>query len=94
VEKQNFGATKQEKLKAFERLLDIMNDLRAGCPWDKEQTLESLRHLTLEEVYELSDAILDKNMDEIREELGDLMMHLMFYAKIGEEKQVFDMRDG
>ena len=93
VEKQNFGAAKQEKLKAFERLLDIMDDLRAGCPWDKEQTLESLRHLTLEEVYELSDAILDKNMDEIREELGDLMMHLLFYAKIGEEKQAFDVRD-
>ena len=60
VEKQNFGATRQEKLKAFERLLNIMDDLRAGCPWDKEQTLEGLRHLTLEEVYELSDAILDK----------------------------------
>ncbi len=89
----NFGATKQEKLKAFEHLLNIMDDLRAGCPWDKKQTLESLRHLTLEEVYELSDAILDKNMNEIREELGDLMMHLVFYVKIGEEKQAFDMRD-
>ncbi len=93
MKKLNFGATKQEKLKAFGRLLDIMDDLRAGCPWDKEQTLESLRHLTLEEVYELSDAILDKNIDEIREELGDLMMHLLFYAKIGEEKQAFDIRD-
>ncbi len=93
MEKQKFGATKQEKLKAFERLLDIMDDLRAGCPWDKEQTLESLRHLTMEEAYELSDAVLDKNMDEIREELGDLMMHLLFYAKIGEEKQSFDIRD-
>jgi len=93
VENKKFGATKQEKLKAFERLLDIMDDLREGCPWDKKQTLESLRHLTLEEVYELSDAILDKNMDEIREELGDLMMHLVFYAKIGEEKKAFDVRD-
>ncbi|VAW26173.1 Nucleoside triphosphate pyrophosphohydrolase MazG [hydrothermal vent metagenome] len=93
VEKQNFGTAKQKKLKAFERLLDIMDDLRAGCPWDKEQTLESLRHLTVEEVYELSDAILDKNMDEIREELGDLMMHLLFYAKIGEEKKAFDVWD-
>jgi len=93
VKNKNFGATKQEKLKAFERLLNIMDDLRAGCPWDKEQTLESLRHLTLEEVYELSDAILDKNMDEIREELGDLMMHLVFYAKIGEEKKAFDVCD-
>ncbi len=74
-------------------MLGIMDDLREGCPWDKKQTLESLRHLTLEEVYELSDAILDKNMQEIREELGDLMMHLMFYAKIGEEKRAFDMRD-
>ncbi len=70
-----------------------MDDLRKGCPWDKKQTLESLRHLTLEETYELSDAILDKNLDEIREELGDLMMHLVFYAKIGEEKKAFDIRD-
>ena len=93
MENKKFGATKQEKLKAFERLLDIMDDLREGCPWDKKQTLESLRHLTLEEVYELSDAILDENMDEIREELGDLMMHLVFYAKIGEEKKAFDVRD-
>jgi len=93
VEKKNFGAAKQEKLNAFERLLNIMDDLRAECPWDKKQTLKSLRHLTLEETYELSDAILDNNLDEIREELGDLMMHLVFYAKIGEEKQAFDVRD-
>jgi len=93
VKKKTFGASRQEKLEAFGRLLDIMNDLRENCPWDKKQTPESLRHLTLEEVYELSDAILDKNMDEIREELGDLMMHLVFYAKIGEEKQAFDVYD-
>ena len=93
MKKKTFGVSRQEKLEAFGRLLDIMDDLRENCPWDKKQTPESLRHLTLEEVYELSDAILDKNMDEIREELGDLMMHLIFYAKIGEEKQAFDVCD-
>ena len=81
------------KLEAFERLLNIMDDLRAGCPWDKEQTLESLRHLTIEEVYELSDAILDKDMDGIKKELGDLMLHLVFYAKIGSESEDFDIED-
>lgn len=80
-------------MEAFGRLLDIMDDLREGCPWDKKQTIESLRYLTLEEVYELSDAILDKDMKGIREELGDLMMHLVFYAKIGEEKKAFDVYD-
>ena len=83
----------QEKLRAFERLLNIMDDLRAECPWDKEQTLESLRHLTIEEVYELSDAILENNLDEIKKELGDLMLHIVFYAKIGSEKGTFDMKD-
>jgi len=83
----------QEKLKSFERLLNIMEDLRAGCPWDKEQTLESLRHLTIEEVYELSDAILENDLDEIKKELGDLMLHLVFYAKIGSEKGAFDIKD-
>jgi len=83
----------QKKIKAFERLLNIMDDLRTGCPWDKEQTLESLRYLTIEEVYELSDAILDKNMDEIKKELGDLMLHMVFYAKIGSETNDFDMAD-
>ena len=82
-----------EKLKAFERLLKIMDDLRAGCPWDKEQTLESLRHLTIEEVYELSDAILEGNKAEIKKELGDLMLHLVFYAKIGSETNDFDIAD-
>ena len=93
VKKQKPVATREEKLQAFGRLLDIMDDLRDKCPWDSKQTIDSLRYLTLEEAYELSDAILDKNMDEIREELGDLMMHLVFYAKIGEEKQAFDVRD-
>lgn len=83
----------EEKLKAFERLLNIMEDLRAGCPWDKEQTLESLRYLTIEEVYELSDAILDRDMQEIKKELGDLMLHMVFYAKIGSETNDFDMAD-
>lgn len=83
----------QEKLKAFERLLTIMDELRAGCPWDKKQTLESLRYLTIEEVYELSDAILDKDMTEIKKELGDLMLHMVFYAKLGSETNDFDMAD-
>jgi len=83
----------QEKLKAFERLLNIMEDLRAACPWDKEQTLESLRYLTIEEVYELSDAILDRDMQEVKKELGDLMLHMVFYAKIGSETNDFDMAD-
>ncbi len=71
----------KEKLEAFERLLKIMDELRAGCPWDKAQTLESLRHLTIEETYELSDAILDNDLEEIRKELGDLMLHLVFLCK-------------
>lgn len=83
----------QEKLRAFERLLKIMDDLRTGCPWDKEQTLESLRHLTIEEVYELSDAILENKLDEVKKELGDLMLHIVFYAKIGSEKNAFDIKD-
>lgn len=83
----------QRKIKAFERLLTIMDDLRTGCPWDKKQTLESLRYLTIEEVYELSDAILENNMEEIKKELGDLMMHMVFYAKIGSEKNAFDIVD-
>ena len=82
----------KEKLEAFERLLKIMDELRAGCPWDKAQTLESLRHLTIEETYELSDAILDNDLEEIRKELGDLMLHLVFYAKIGEEQGAFDIK--
>jgi len=78
---------------AFERLLQIMDDLRNKCPWDKKQTLETLRHLTIEETYELSDAILDGDMAEIRKELGDLMLHLVFYAKIGSETNDFNITD-
>ena len=85
--------SKQEKLAAFERLLDIMDELRAKCPWDKKQTFESLRHLTIEETYELGDAILNSNLSEIKKELGDLLLHIVFYAKLGSEKQVFDIAD-
>lgn len=82
-----------EKLDAFGRLLTIMDELRAGCPWDRVQTLESLRHLTIEETYELSDAILNNDLQEIKKELGDLMLHLVFYAKIGSEQGAFDIKD-
>ncbi len=85
--------SKAEKLEAFSRLLDIMDDLREKCPWDKKQTLQSLRHLTLEEVYELSDALLDEDLPEIKKELGDVLLHLVFYAKIGSEKGSFDIAD-
>ncbi len=82
-----------KRLQAFQQLLDIMDDLRAKCPWDKKQTFESLRHLTIEETYELADAILENNMDDIRGELGDLMLHIVFYAKIGSEHHAFDIGD-
>ena len=82
-----------QRLEAFQRLLDIMDELRAKCPWDKKQTFESLRYLTIEETYELSDAILKKDIDEIKKELGDLMLHLVFYAKIGSEQNAFDIKD-
>ncbi len=85
--------TKQQKLEAFSQLLDIMDDLREKCPWDKKQDLQSLRHLTLEEVYELSDALLEENLQEIKKELGDVLLHLVFYAKIGSEKKSFDIAD-
>lgn len=85
--------TKQEKLEAFSRLLDIMDDLREKCPWDQKQTLQSLRHLTLEETYELSDAILQEDLQEIKKELGDVLLHLVFYSKIGSEKGSFDIAD-
>jgi len=83
----------QKKLEAFERLLNIMDDLRSGCPWDKEQTFESLRHLTIEEVYELSDAILSNDLDAVSGELGDLMLHIVFYSKLGSETDSFDIKD-
>ncbi len=85
--------TKQEKLQAIERLLDIMDDLRAGCPWDKKQTYDTLRHLTIEEVYELADAIIEKDEEEIKKELGDLLLHIVFYAKIGSENGSYDIAD-
>ncbi|MFM9944309.1 MAG: nucleoside triphosphate pyrophosphohydrolase [Bacteroidia bacterium] len=81
------------RLLAFERLLNIMDDLREKCPWDKKQTFESLRHLTIEETYELSDAILKNDLPEIKKELGDLMLHMVFYAKIGSETMDFDITD-
>lgn len=83
----------EEKLKAFEKLLVIMDELRNSCPWDKEQTFESLRHLTIEEVYELSDAILNKDMEAVKGELGDLMLHIIFYATLGSEINSFDIKD-
>ncbi len=83
----------QNKLDAFARLLKIMDELREQCPWDRKQTLESLRNLTIEETYELADAILDNDLKGIKEELGDIMLHMVFYAKIGDEKGSFDIAD-
>ena len=84
---------KANQLKSFERLLVIMDELREQCPWDKKQTLQTLRHLTIEEVYELGDAILDNDLEEIKNELGDVLLHIVFYSKIGSEKNVFDIAD-
>jgi XTP/dITP diphosphohydrolase len=83
----------QDKLKAFERLLIIMDELREQCPWDRKQTMDSLRHLTIEETYELTDAIMDKDMDEIKKEIGDIMLHMVFYSKIASETDDFDIAD-
>lgn len=83
----------QVKKAAFERLLNIMDDLRADCPWDKKQTMESLRHLSIEEMYELSDAILEGDKEEIKKELGDILLHIVFYSKIGSETNDFDIAD-
>lgn len=85
--------TRQQQLQAFERLLNVMDDLRAQCPWDKKQTMESLRHLTIEETYELGDAILNNDLNEVKKELGDVLLHIVFYAKIGSETQDFDIAD-
>jgi len=82
-----------DKLKAFEELLTIMDNLRANCPWDKKQTIDSLRYLTIEETYELSDAIIEKDLDEVRKELGDLMLHIVFYSKIASEQGAFNIKD-
>ena len=85
--------TVEQKKEAFERLLTIMDELREKCPWDMKQTLESLRHLSIEEVYELGDAILDGNMEEVKKELGDLFLHLVFYSRIASETEAFDVAD-
>ncbi|HWS59613.1 MAG TPA: nucleoside triphosphate pyrophosphohydrolase [Flavobacterium sp.] len=85
--------SKQNQLQAFGRLLNIMDDLREKCPWDMKQTIQSLRHLTIEETYELGDAILDNDLNEVKKELGDLLLHIVFYAKIGSETNDFDMAD-
>jgi XTP/dITP diphosphohydrolase len=85
--------SRAQQLQAFERLLDIMDDLREKCPWDRKQTFETLRHLTIEETYELGDAILDNNLEEIKKELGDLLLHIVFYSKIASEQKAFDMAD-
>lgn len=85
--------SRKDQLQAFDRLLTIMDELREQCPWDRKQTLESLRHLTIEEVYELGDAILDGDMQEIKKELGDILLHLVFYARIGSETNDFDIAD-
>lgn len=81
------------KLKAFSRLLRIMDELREQCPWDRKQTLQSLRHLTIEETYELADAILEEDLEELKGEIGDIMLHMVFYAKIASEQKAFDIED-
>jgi XTP/dITP diphosphohydrolase len=95
---QDLSESRQQQLMAFDRLLTIMDELREQCPWDRKQTMESLRHLTIEETYELSDAIIENDLPEIKKELGDVMLHLVFYAKIGSEKRAdngfqFDIED-
>ena len=85
--------SRESQLQAFDRLLTIMDELRAQCPWDKKQTMQSLRHLTIEETYELGDAILDNDLEEIKKELGDVLLHIVFYAKIGSETDDFDIAD-
>lgn len=86
-------ARRQEKLAAFDRLLTVMDQLRNLCPWDKKQTIESIRHLTIEETFELSDAIMEGDMEEIKKELGDIMLHMAFYSRIASEKNAFDIAD-
>jgi len=85
--------SRKSQLKAFDRLLTIMDELREQCPWDKKQTMETLRHLTIEETYELGDAILDNDLQEVKKELGDVLLHIVFYAKIGSETNDFDIAD-
>jgi XTP/dITP diphosphohydrolase len=85
--------TRKAQLESFDRLLTIMDELREQCPWDKKQTMQSLRHLTIEETYELGDAILENDMGEVKKELGDLLLHIVFYARIGSETKDFDVAD-
>ncbi|TDT47515.1 XTP/dITP diphosphohydrolase [Maribacter spongiicola] len=85
--------SRKEQLEALDRLLTIMDELREQCPWDKKQTMQSLRHLTIEETYELGDAILDNDLDEVKMELGDVLLHIIFYSKIGSETNDFDIAD-
>ena len=85
--------SRKNQLKAINRLLTIMDELREQCPWDRKQTIQSLRHLTIEETYELGDAILDNDLQEVKKELGDLLLHIVFYAKIGSETKDFDIAD-
>lgn len=92
-EPSNFVLIMKEKLQAFERLLNIMDELREKCPWDKKQTIESLRHLTIEETYELADAIIDNSMNDIKKELGDVLLHIIFYARIASETNAFNIAD-
>lgn len=84
---------RKEQLMAFNRLLTIMDELREQCPWDKKQTIDSLRHLTIEETYELSDAIIEGDLPEIKKEIGDIMLHMVFYSKIASETNTFDIAD-
>jgi len=84
-------SSKKTQLESFDKLLTIMDELREKCPWDRKQTIESLRHLTIEETFELSDAILEGDMEEIKKELGDILLHIVFYARIGSEKKAFDI---
>ncbi|MDH5367282.1 MAG: nucleoside triphosphate pyrophosphohydrolase [Cyclobacteriaceae bacterium] len=93
IQKSTPDLNRKEKLTAFDRLLTIMDELRENCPWDMKQTLESIRHLTIEETYELSDAILENNIEEIKKELGDLMLHNVFYARIASEGRHFNIAD-
>ncbi len=85
--------SRETQLKAFNRLLTIMDELREQCPWDRKQTMETLRHLTIEETYELGDAILDNDLEEVKKELGDVLLHIVFYSKIGSETNDFDIAD-
>lgn len=93
LRKRTFMNSRQKQLEAFDRLLTIMDELRAQCPWDKKQTMQTLRHLTIEETYELGDAILECDLNEVKNELGDLLLHIVFYAKIGSETNDFDIAD-